>query len=182
MLLPLVGDFVTVPRGGGVLRGVWIGLGSLVDGVEAGRVTARVMCGGLVVEHVTWAVSVRAALVVSGRAEPDVADAARAAALVCGQMDSQRRAFEAWKGRLSEAACERADEQGWCSDFEDFMQNWGLQGRVRDFDVQVQVSGRVSVRVQAPTGSIAEGGVSREHVQELVSGLDELDFQVQAAE
>jgi hypothetical protein len=101
---------------------------------------------------------------------------------VCGQLDSQRRAFEVWKGRLSEAACERADEQSWCSDFEDFMEAWGLQGRVRDFDVEVHVSGRVSVRVQAPTSSIAEGRVSREDVQELVSGLDGLDFEVQGVE
>jgi hypothetical protein len=55
VLLPLVGDVVTVPRDGGVLRGVWISLVWPVDGVEAGRVTARVMCGGQVVEHVTWA-------------------------------------------------------------------------------------------------------------------------------
>ena len=144
--------------------------------------TARVMCGGQFVEHVTWAVSVRAALVVSGRAEPDVADGARAVALVCGQMDSQRRAFEVWKGQLSEAACDRADEQSWCSDFDEFMGDWGLPGRVRDFDVEVQVSGQVSVRVQAATGSIAEGRVSREDVQELVSGLSGLEFEVQDAE
>jgi hypothetical protein len=58
---------------------------------------------------------------------------------------SQRRAFEVWKGQLSEAACDRADEQSWCSDFDEFMGAWGLQGRVRDFDVEVHVSGRVSV-------------------------------------
>jgi hypothetical protein len=36
--------------------------------------------------------------------------------------------------------------------------------------------------VQAPTSSVAEGRVSREDVQELVSGLDGLDFEVQDAE
>ena len=40
-----------------------------------------------------------------------------------------------WKASLNDAACERVDDQGWCSDFDRFMNDWGMQGRRRTYDV-----------------------------------------------
>lgn len=64
-----------------------------------------------------------------------------------------------WKGRLSEAACERADDHGWCSEFDDFMAQWGMEGRVRVYDVAVEVTARV--RSEPGASAPAQRGAQR---------------------
>lgn len=85
VVLPQVGEFVELPRDSGLLRGYWVGLVP-PSGAE-GPVTARVVAGAVVVEHVTDPQSLL--------------------------VDGARRQHEAWREQLNEAACDRADDQGW---------------------------------------------------------------------
>ena len=181
VVLPQVGEFVEVPRHGGVLCGYWVGLVPATD--DGGLVTARVVAGGEVVEHRTEAASLLACRVVSGSADPSVAGAIRAAAQVCSLLDAERRGYEAWKESLNEAACDRADDQGWCSDFDAFMNDWGMQGRRRTYEVEVEVTGTVTIRVEAANASDAQETVSRAQIIDAASSrLDNLDFDVKDAE
>lgn len=90
---------------------------------------------------------------------------------VCGRLDSERRAVQVWKGQLSEAACDRADDQSWCSDFDEFMADWGLAGRARDFDVEVVVSGRAEPDVAEAAQAL---GLRRAHAHCPRHVLDDL--------
>ena len=179
--LPQVGEFVEVPRAGGLLRGYWVGL--VPPSEDGGPVTARVVAGVEVVEQRTDAASIRACRVVSGSADPNVAGVVRAVAQACALLDVQRREHEAWKASLNDAACDRADDQGWCSDFDAFMKDWGMQGRRRTYDVEVEVTGTVTIRVVAANASDAQETVSRAQIVDAVrERLDNLDFDVKDAE
>lgn len=173
VVLPQVREFVAVPAArGGLLRGFWLGLGAgRVDlGGGGVGVAVRVLAGAEVVEQVLPVRDVSAERVVTG-VERDAAavGALGALARACAQVEAQTRAHEAWKDQLNEAACERADDQSWCSDFDDFMRDWGLAGRVRTYDVEVEVTGRVTVRVEAATDSAAEEHVTDDLVRAAIA-------------
>lgn len=51
-----------------------------------------------------------------------------------------RREFETWKDRLASDANDYADEQGYCSEFDDFMEEHGLPSRRRDYAVTFTVT------------------------------------------
>lgn len=181
VLLPQVGEFVELPRDSGLLRGYWVGLVP-PSGAE-GPVTARVVAGAEVVEHVTDPQSLRASRTLSGPVDPGVSSVVQAVARSYELLDGARRQHEAWREQLNEAACDRADDQGWCSDFDAFMNDWGMSGRRRTYDVEVEVTGRVTIRVEAARSSDAEEAVTRAQVVEAAGErLADLDYEVKDAE
>lgn len=56
------------------------------------------------------------------------------------------REFAAWKEEASRIACEYADENSLCGEFERCMEDIGLQGRNRDYEVTVTFSLTVTAR------------------------------------
>lgn len=91
-------------------------------------------------------------------------DATRAA-------EARERAAQSVVARLEQedrdrnaAACEWADENSLCDQFERFCEAYGWQGRTRTFDVTVRVTADVVVQVEAPRGS--RGDDLRERVEE----------------
>ena len=61
-------------------------------------------------------------------------------------VDTERAKHHDWVRRLNESACEWADRNSLCSEFESFCEEWGMEGREREFDVDVEVT--VSFRME----------------------------------
>ena len=185
VVLPQVGGFVEVPRHGGLLRGYWVGL--VPPSEDGGRSPLAWWRASRSWEHRTEAASLKTCRVVSGSVDPNVAGVVRAVAQACALVDVVRRDHEAWKAILNDAACERADDQGWCSDFDRFMNDWGMQGRRRTYEVEVEVevevTGTVTIRVEAANSSDAEETVTREKIIDAARvRLNHLDYKVKDAQ
>ncbi|MBE5477991.1 hypothetical protein E3G68_005345 [Mycobacteroides abscessus] len=80
----------------------------------------------------------------------------------------------AWERRI-EAAHDAADARGHCREFDDIMEEIGLPGRRRDFDVEVVAEVLVSVRVEARTADEARGEVSEAMVADAIYAMDRND-------
>lgn len=145
--LPMVGEFVQVPRAGGVVRGYWVGVvgGSPMVG---GQLRVRILDGSEVTEIACTAEMVDAGRVVTEQPDPAVAGAVRALAETCRRLDRQAAEHAEWKVRLGAAACEMADRQQLCKQFDAFMDDWGLQTRTREYTVEITL-GTVHVNVTA---------------------------------
>ncbi len=180
VVFPRAGEPVVLPRGSGTVRGLWVGLVPALEGpVRAGWVSVRVLVGAQVVVHTAAVAELDARRVVTGPADRGTGDAAVALGQVCAMLDAGRGEHEAWKAGLSAAACERADDHGWCGEFDEFMAGWGLSGRSHWFDVEVAVSVRVTVAVEASNAQDAEEAMSRGQVLAAVrDNLDGLDYEV----
>jgi hypothetical protein len=80
-----------------------------------------------------------------------------------------RRQHEEWKASLVSDAHEKANEHGYCSDFDDFMESHGLPRRVYDYDVEVQVqvinTHTVTIRVTAEDHDHARETVDQDQVE-----------------
>lgn len=80
----------------------------------------------------------------------------------------ERRTMEEWKHRVTERAHEEADRQGWCSEFDDFLEDIDLPRRSSDYDVFVDVTVRVCVTVNASTDDEAREAVDSDEVRRAV--------------
>lgn len=104
-----------------------------------------------------WAEAVATATWQAQRAEQELADDRRT-----------------WQRRI-EAAHDVADARGHCREFDEIMEEIGLPGRNRDFDVEVVAEVRVSVRVTAGTADEARGEVSEAMVADAIYAMDRND-------
>lgn len=104
-----------------------------------------------------WAEAVATATWQAQRAEQELADDRRA-----------------WQRRI-EAAHDVADARGHCREFDEIMEEIGLPGRNRDFDVEVVAEVRVSVRLTARTADEARGEVSEAMVADAIYAMDRND-------
>jgi hypothetical protein len=153
--LPRVGERVDLSQAvGGPLRGFW--LGARVSSPYGHVVTVHVLDGSTVVERAVRPDEVHAPRVVTGTVETAVAVVCDALAEQIAQAERVRVEHEMWRQSLSEAACARADDQGWCRQFDEFMADWGLQGRDRNYSIEVLVTSRCTVSVSAQSADAAE--------------------------
>lgn len=176
--LPVVGELVQVPGHTGALRGYWAG----VCGQPSGnQVRVQLLIGAELVESTLDYAELDAARIVTGQGSPELVDAVRAAAKLAEQARRDRAEHEAWKQQLSADACERADSEGYCSQFDEFMIDHGLEGRSRSYSVECTVTGTVTVQVWASTSDQAEQQVTRQDVIDALN-TDDLDWEVEDAE
>lgn len=178
--LPRVGEFVVLPTPTGVVRGYWIGVATcaLQPTFPEGRVRVRVLSGGEVVRQEMVASTLTADQVVSGEAEGVLAEAVAALASAYQMADLRRLEDEEWRRRLTEAAHEEADERDWCPEFDDFMEQVGLERRSRTYTCEVAVSTTVTVCVEATSAESAQRKMDRETVLPYVD-LDQLELEVE---
>lgn len=179
VLLPQVGERVEMDVAGAPLYGLWVGLAGPPAAVER-LAGVRLLVGGQLVERTVPAELVRAERCVTAPAgEPAVTGVLEVLAGAVAVADVERGEVQDWKQRLAAAACEHADDQGWCSSFDDFMVEWGLPARSRWFDVEIEVAGRVTVRVEAATTDAAEAQVTFAAVREAAADqIDGMDYQI----
>lgn len=90
--------------------------------------------------------------------------------------NTERANHREWVRRLNESACEWADENSLCSEFERFCEQWGLEGRERDFDVEVNVTVALTMTRSARSQEDADESVDlddvRQHLRDNFSYLD----------
>lgn len=178
--LPRIGEFVAVSdRGGLMVPGYWVGLATSPHRpvFPQGRLRVRLLSGGQVVEHELDASTLAAEHVVSGHAEGAVADAVAAVAEAWSRYDAQQCAHEEWKQRLTDSAHAEAADREWCQDFDDFMENVGLDRRERTYVCHVTVAANVTLCVSASSPEEAQDSITRDLVMSSVS-LDTLDYEV----
>lgn len=90
--------------------------------------------------------------------------------------DADRTRHHEWVRRLNESACEWADRNSLCSEFESFCDEWGLEGREREFEVDVEVTVSLRMTRSARNREDAEESVDlddvRQHLRENFAYLD----------
>jgi hypothetical protein len=177
--LPWAGELVVLPTPTGVVQGYWIGLYTHDAQPVQGRVRVRVLSGGNVVEQDVAADALAADRIVSGQqADGAVAGAVQALAGAYRMAEVRRLEEQRWRQRLTEAAHEEADERGWCSEFDDFMEQAGLERRSRNYACRVRVWATVTVCVEAGSAENAERQMDRATVLPYVE-LDQLELEVE---
>jgi hypothetical protein len=176
--LPRVGEVVALTTRTGAVQGYWIGLpsGAEQPTFPDGRIRVRILTGGEVAEHELEASALEAEHVV-GQAEGAIADAVVALATAYQQKDHQRLGHEQWRQLLTAGAHEEADAREWCSDFDDFMEQVGLDRRGRTYACEVAVSTCVTVHVDASSQDAAENSITRDLVMGGVS-LENLEWEI----
>lgn len=93
--------------------------------------------------------------------------------------DRARAALAAHEARLEaivDAAHEYADDNSLCERFDAFMEEQGLRGRRADYDVEVDVTVRVVVKVTACDADDARGEVDTEMLADAISQLSSYDM------
>lgn len=93
--------------------------------------------------------------------------------------DSARAALAAQEARLEaivDAAHEYADENSLCERFDEFMEEQGLRGRRAEYDVEVDVTVRVVVKVTACDADDARGEVDTGMLADAISQLSSYDM------
>lgn len=174
--LPRVGESVELSTGSEVLRGYWLGA------VPWGSALAvRVLEGSVIVRREVEPERVDAAQIVTGTPDAALGAALDALAGQIAEAEQTVAAHERWKAMLSAAACDRADYHGYCQEFDQFMEEWGLEGRNRDYSVEVEVTMRCSVSVTASSAEAAEQEVDSQMVRDALD-TSYLDWTVKSTE
>lgn len=168
--LPGVGEYVTVLAAGAggygaATRGHWIGtVGEVLPGAPQAGVRLLLDDGSLV-ERTTSPDAITVDLGVPCPEGP-LGKAMHALADVCTAMDRQRERHEAWRRDFAEEAGTRADSMSLCSEFDEFMEYWGLEGRQREFLCRVSVDATVWVPITARNLGDAESMIDSDMVRE----------------
>lgn len=87
------------------------------------------------------------------------------------RVQSELARFQAATAAHFEAACEFADAKGYCSDFDEFMEDRGLPGRNRPYTVTIRASVDVEVQVRARSVSMAEDSVGDSEIADALSEM-----------
>lgn len=187
---PVEGAWVQVHSedGGAIVRG-WLSVDPVFAGVEdvnvavvtvgtapTGETTIGVWTGRVTPERVTpgtedapsaplWFAGfvdvVHARTRIAGNLEAVGRERAQLAELV---RDTEQR-HESRITELAEDACEFADRHNLCSEFDRFMEDHGLSGRVRDREVGVTVTAHLTITVSARSQTGAEDAVDEDDVR-----------------
>jgi len=178
VVLPRLGESVWIAEGReDPLHGQWIGLRAPL--VVGDPVTARVLCDGAVLEHTGPArvFDARTARMIA-ESTPAAADSdLHAVAQLAAMLDQQATEHALWRAEFAKAAADRADEMDLCGQFDDFMHEWNLPGRMRTFTVMVDTSQLVGLTVEAETADDAEALLTTEMVKAARS-VDSLSWSV----
>ncbi len=93
------------------------------------------------------------------------------------KLERERDDRSRWLDSLVEDACEWADNNSLCSEFENFMDAHNLPGRERDHEVEVTVTASVTVTVSARSADAARETLDTSDVRESISNnLSYIDF------
>lgn len=94
------------------------------------------------------------------------------------------RSNDRWKSGLNAALNEYAEEAGLGDDWDELMEAHGLEMRTREYEVRVQVSGYVTLTIEASNEDGASDSVDSRDVREAVDsdGLRDLDWNVDGVE
>ncbi|MFJ4233925.1 hypothetical protein [Cellulosimicrobium cellulans] len=134
--LPVLGEHVRTSTG---TVGYWIG--TLDDEqVPAGTVRALLLSDNLSQTFDIATSSLDARAVVDGRASEGERTALGAVLAAHMAHRSTIRRHRQWIDTLTDDAHLHADDQQWCDQFDDFMEEHGLARRARDYDLRVQVT------------------------------------------
>lgn len=90
----------------------------------------------------------------------------------------ERQEHETWKERAIVTAHEYADRHDLCGEFDRCMEEIGLRGRERDFNVDVEVTLPITVRVTATSADSATQMVDESDVEAAVLGLERYDINI----
>lgn len=113
-------------------------------------------------------------------ADPAVTALARTLSREVWSAKANQRSWDAWKESLIETAHDEGDRRGWCSDFDDLLEELGLPRRQREYQVSVTVSCAISVEVTAGSEDEACEMVTLTHVREVLG--NEFDWDIESTE
>ena len=168
----IVGEYVEMPDViPSPVQGYWLGP---VDQTRFGETfTALLLVGTGVTEVVMPTSKADARRIVTGAAGERAAMEALLAEARAHRCT--RREHAAWVDRLVVDAHEEADDRGWCTSFDDFMDRAGLPRRTRDYDLCVEVTATVRVTRSASSPREAIDGLTREEVWAAM-GADNIEW------
>lgn len=176
--LPLPGEFVrTTTAADGALKGFWLGkvdeYGSFDDGT-----LAVFILDGVVRQVRLTADELDARKIVFGEASGG--EFAFTALLTEARAHQATRAtHSAWVDQLVQAAHQEADDQGWCSQFDDFMANNGLPRRTRDYELRVDVTATIWL---TRSGTDSEDAINQLNTADVWQSLTQSDIEWTAEE
>lgn len=137
--LPSPGERVETPSG----EGVWLGV---TAGKVGGHLTAKVLLDEGGVRTLSGpAGTFDVARMMIGPGSAEVTRMAAALYVATINHDLQKAEHVAFLKALTEDAHERADAEGWCGEFDDWMEEHGLERRPRDYRLVVSVQADVTV-------------------------------------
>lgn len=73
-----------------------------------------------------------------------------------------------FKTRITDRLHELANDERWCSTFDDEMEEFGLPRRTQNWNVDISLDDSLTIQVQANSESAAEAAVTREKVEEAI--------------
>lgn len=162
-VLPRIGEPVATSSG----RGVWIGFASVADD-PAGWVLIDDRT--LLLSAADVADGVRS---VSGEADPalvPVLHALQASLSQASRLETEVADHKRWVNELVDDAHSLADDNNWCSQFDEFCRKHGLPPRERIYAIQVAISKTITVEV---TASSPEEAVEQLHNATVADALDD---------
>lgn len=172
VVMPVLGERVSLATPAGAVVGWWLSHDELPDGaVRASVLTAT---GVQQVQVAARVADIRLASH-SEQCPPDLRVALEAVVTTAASAQLAERMHQRRIDDLVMAAHEEATEQGWCSQFDDFMENQGLPRRDRDYEVTVEVPVTVTVTVTAKSSEDAEEMVGIEDVWQALT-RDNIDM------
>lgn len=102
--------------------------------------------------------------------DPAVALMAQALAREAVQRRQDNDKHATWVTRLVDMAHTEANDRGWCSEFDDLMDELGLPRRSREYEVRARFSGEVSITVTATSEDEATQIVDAGDVRAALAG------------
>jgi hypothetical protein len=105
------------------------------------------------------------ALHAESRATTQTEELTQGKARLAQTLEELRERNQRWVDDLVEDACEWADRNSLCSEFENFMESHQLPGRERSHDVEVEVTARITVSVSARSVEAAEECIDSDDVR-----------------
>ncbi len=174
--LPSPGERVEVPGG----PALWLGVKAAP---LAGHLAAKVMLDSGEVRALPGTVErFDAARIMTGPGSAEVSRLAAALYVSAINLEVREQEHQVWIQNLTEAAHDRANDQGWCEEFDDWMASQGLDRRRRDYEVEVSV--RASVTVVMSSMSSADDARESIGLTDVWQALsrDDIDWDIEGVE
>jgi outer membrane murein-binding lipoprotein Lpp len=96
-----------------------------------------------------------------------------------------QRELEDFKAHAQEVLFRVAEQKGYCTEFDDVMEEIGLERRSREWNVDLEVRARVSITVEAASDEEAQNNITVEAVADALGGVSRYvidDWEVQGVD